>query len=157
MDEYHFFIERLNSEDDKEIKLSSMPFNVTVTDNLCNLQMIRDINFSFISKPSKEYVFKIIAVKRCSRYFQKALSNLVDFLELTDNQFPNDQDQFILVKQFKTNMESDEKSQVEYTDDHINCKFWKHGMKKGEYYYSNPQIQIDYIKLTELVNDFINK
>lgn len=157
MDEYHFFIERLESEDDKEIKLSSMPFNVTVTENLCNFQMIRDINFSFIAKPSKEYVFRIIAVKRCSRYFQKALSNLVDFLELTDNQFPNDQNQFILIKQFKMNMELEEESHVKYTDDDITCKFWKHEMKQSEYYYSNPQIQIDYIKLNELVNDFINK
>lgn len=157
MDEYHFFMERLISEDDKVVKLSSMPFNVTVTENLCNLQMIRDINFSFITKPSTEYVFRIVAVKRCSRYLQQALSNLVDFLELTDNQFPNDQDQFILVKQFKMNMESDEQSQVEYTDDDITCKFWKHEMKQGKYYYSNPQIEIDYIKLTELVNDFINK
>ena len=157
MDEYYFFIERLKSEDDKEIKLSSMPFNVTVTENLCNLQMIRDINFSFITTPSTEYLFRIVAVKKSSGYLQEALSNLIDFLKQNDNQFPNDQDQFILVKQFKTNMELDDLSHFKYRDDDIICKFWKHEMKQGVYYYSNPQIQIDYIKLTELVNDFINK
>lgn len=156
MNEYYFFIERLNSKDDKEIKISSMPFNVTVMENLCNLQMIRDINFSFLTKPCKEYIFRIIAVKKYSKYLQKALSNLINFLELNNNELPNDQDEYILVKEFKMNMESNEESQVEYKDDYISCKFWKHDMKNNEYFYSNPQIEIDYIKLIELVNNFIN-
>lgn len=53
------------------------------------------------------------------------------------------------------NMESDEESRVEYKDDQIVCKFWKHLMKQGKYYYSNPEIMIDYIKLTEMVNNFL--
>lgn len=155
MDEYYFFIERLSSAYDKEIKLSSMPFNVTITKNFCKFQMIRDVNFSFLSKPEREHTFRLIAVRKCSKYLQTALSDLVDFLESTDNQFPNNQTEFILIKQFTTNMESDKESQVIYIDDDLTCKFWKHKMKQGNYYHSNPEIEIDYIKLTQLVNNFV--
>ena len=155
MDQYYFFMERLLSEDDKEVKLSSMPFNVTAINNNCNFQMIRDVNFSFLSKPDTEHIFRLIAVKKCGQYLHKTLSDLLTFLESTNNILPNDQVDYILVKQFKMNMESDKETHVIYDDDDILCSFWKHEMKQGKYYHSNPQIEIDYIKLTQLVNNFV--
>lgn len=157
MNKYYFFIERLISEDDKVIKLSSIPFNVITNNNMCELLMIRDINFSFITNPNANYIFRIIAVKADSINFQKELSDLLNFLQINNNKFNNLQNKFILLKQFKMkmNMRSDDDSYVKYKDDDITCKFWKHEVKDGNFYYSNPQINIEYNKLIELINNFI--
>lgn len=173
MDEYIFFIERLNSEEDEEIKLSSMPFIVSVIDNLCIFQMIRDLNFFFTSKDTnveREYIFRIIAVKKDPKHIniQQSLSELLDYLKSTNNKFlidtlhdhdNNNHNKFILVKQFKMKMGSndlddlDEGRHVKYTDEDLSCSFFKKMLKDNNYYYSNPQLTIDYIKLNELVNN----
>lgn len=155
MNNYTFFIERLYKNDDKDIKLSSMPFNITVTDNNYFLQMIRDISFYFLSREDQSIIFRLICIRNNGRKLGNLFCDLLDFLEFNNNSIPNDQTEVILVKQFSINLNSDEEDSVIYEDDDINCRLWKHKMKDDKFYFSNPQIKVEYNKLMQMVNNFV--
>lgn len=155
MDNYTFFIERLYSNDDKDVKLSSMPFNITVTGNDCFLQMIRDVSFSFLSREDSSCILRLIGIRNDGRKLAKIVSDLLDFLEFNDNRIPNDQTEVILVKQFSIDLKSNEEDAAIYNDHQIKCRLWKHVMKDEKFYFSNPQIKLDYNTLTQMVNNFV--
>lgn len=156
MNNYTFFIERLYSNDDKDIKLSSMPFNITVIENDCFLQMIRDISFSFLSREDNSCILRLIGIRNDGRKLVKIVSNLIDFLKFNDNRIPNNQTEVILIKQFSINLKSDNQENAAIYNDHqIKCTLWKHIMKDDKFYFSNPQIKLDYNTLTQMVNNFV--
>lgn len=155
---YSYYIERLNQIGDPKVKVSTVPFHGSVYEGTANLQMIRDISFSFLAKEGESYIFRLIAIKKPERWgvnVDLLTADLVEYLTQNRNLILNNQSDVILLKTFKMTVDKEHDCTFPiYEEDGLTVTIWRAPMK-GKLYYANPTVIVKTEVLDRLINNFI--